>query len=114
MEIKYLIGGTLAFIFSIVIFIYALRVQEKKIAFLTIPFMIILAWYVVVYAVQPQVKNIWLDLTIIKCTFAIISSIYIVGYALITKRIYSLFIGVCGILLMIGVSWYLYLYLYDL
>lgn len=114
MEIKYLIGGTLAFIFSIVVFIYAVRMQEKKIAFLTIPFMIVLAWYVVVYAVQPEAKHIWLDLTIIKCAFAIISSIYIVGYALIIKRIYSLFIGACGILFVVGVSWYLYLYLYDL
>lgn len=113
MEFKYLIGGALLFILSIIIFIYAMRLQEKKIAFLTIPFMFVLAWYLFAYIVQPEIKSMWLDITLIKCILAIIWSIYMVGYAVISKKKYTFFTGAFGFLLFFGVSWYIYIYLYD-
>lgn len=111
MEIKYLIGGAVLFVLSIIIFIYAMRVQEKKVAFLTIPFTIVLAWYLFASIVRPEIKSIWLDRTLIKCILAIIWSIYMVGYAVKVKKIYGFFTGVFGILLLFGISWYLSIYL---
>ena len=113
MEFKYLIGGALLFVFSIIIFIYAMRLQEKKIAILTIPFMFVLTWYLVAFIIQPEIKSMWLDITLIKCILAIIGSIYIVGYAVKSKNKYTFFTGAFGFLLFFGISWYLYVYLYD-
>lgn len=111
MEIKYLVSSILLFIISIVVCVYAFRIKEKKIALASMPFIVILATYIFVYIVQPKITLFFFDLVVLKCILAILYSIILIVYAVLRKKVSSLFIGMFGLLLLSGVLWYLYLYL---